>query len=79
MTVEDAMKTLKVAFQEDPEYAFGWHSNIAMAATDANVDVSEKLGIPLTSYSDFNRAGNDAASRFMKLAFDVETSQDMLE
>jgi len=63
INVEEAMKTLKEAFQEDPEYAHGWHCNIAMACKDAGSD---------------HEVGNEAATRFMRQLFDVETSNDML-
>lgn len=77
ITTKQAMDHLSKALKEDPEYAFGWHSNIAMACTDAMVDIKKEL--PLDSTSDFNVAGNEAAARFMKICFDVKTSQNMLK
>jgi len=55
---ERAMKILKKAFQDDPDYAHSWHCNIACMAMDAGTD---------------HKTANDGAGRFMKLAFDVET------
>jgi len=61
--VKNAMETLSKAFREDPEYAHSWHCNLAMACKDAGAS---------------HDVGNEAASRFMKLAFDADTSNDML-
>ena len=61
----DAMDVMRAAFQSDPDYAYGWHCNLAMAYYDAGRDGqndAEQL-----------RIANDAASRFMKMAFGVET------
>ena len=74
--IENAMKVLTKAMKDD-DYAYGWHANIAMACTDAMVDIKKEL--PLDSTSDFNVAGNEAASRFMKLCFNAVTSKYMLE
>ena len=52
-----AMKTVIKAMQSDPDYAWAWHCNIAMAFVDAGGD----------SYT-----GNQGAARFMKLFANVE-------
>jgi len=69
ITVEQAMNRLKQAMQED-DYAYGWHANIAMSVYDeCTTDIS---------HDDAHRIGNDAATRFMKLCFDANTSLEML-
>ncbi len=55
-----AFKVLKESLQLDPEYAWGWHCNIAMMAVDAGCD---------------HKIANDGAARFMRLCFDVDTSE----
>jgi len=73
MSVKKEMDTLKKAMIDDPEYAYSWHANIAMMCHDA---IKEELN--KKSVIDAHSVGNDAASRFMKICFDVETSQNML-
>lgn len=58
--VETAMKTMKRAFKLDKDFAHSWHCNLACTMMDSGVD-------PATA--------NDAAARFMKLAFDVDTKR----
>ena len=59
MNIEKAMETLKQAMKEDYGYAWSWHCNIAVMAQDAGAD---------------HEVANEGASRFMKLAFDVDTT-----
>ena len=61
--IQHAMNMLKISFQSDPDYAHSWHCNLAMAFQDAMPGLDHAIV-------------NDGASRFMKLAFDVETSAD---
>tara|TARA_R110000822_G_scaffold128800_3_gene264700 strand:+ start:282 stop:560 length:279 start_codon:yes stop_codon:yes gene_type:complete len=71
ITIEEAMSKLKAAMKES-DYAYAWHANITMMCHDALrevTDISHKKALLIC---------NDGASRFMKLAFDTETSQDML-
>lgn len=72
-TVQKAMKTLKQAMidegGEPGTYAHGWHCNIAMMCYDAILQKGP-ASLPHTAA---HRIANDAASRFMKLCFDVET------
>ncbi len=73
--VSKAFNVLKKSMNDDSSYAHGWHCNIAMMCYDA---IKEKN---LVSGSNFTHiealeVGNEAASRFMKLCFDVETSQE---
>ena len=77
ITIEQAMNRLIKAMKDEPDYAYGWHANIAMSCLDAIKSTAERL--PLDSYSDYHVAGNDAASRFMKICFDADTSLYMLD
>jgi hypothetical protein len=72
----DCMKHLSKAINSDDEYAYGWHSNIAMSCVDSIVKASETVAF--NSFSDYHAAGNEAASRFMKICFDATTSLHML-
>ena len=65
--IKNAVDTLKKAFKADPAFAHTWHCNIAMAVQDSDKWLRESLSIQ-------HAVANDGASRFMKLAFDVETS-----
>lgn len=58
ITPKEAVETLKAAFAADQDYANSWHDNIACCVMDAGLN---------------HERANDAASRFMKLAFDVKT------
>lgn len=55
---------------ENPDYAHGWHCNIATACMDA-MDLA-------TGIKTSHKTGNAAATRFMSTCFDVKTSNDML-
>lgn len=73
--IETAMNTLKKAIKNDPAYAYSWHANIACMCADAiHSDETE-----CATYYDAHRMGNDAATRFMKLCFDADTSLNMLD
>jgi hypothetical protein len=73
--IAEAMAVIKKAMVDDGpselgSYAHGWHCNIAMACYDAMSDqATAHLGD-----NECLRISNDAASRFMKLCFDVETT-----
>lgn len=58
MDIEQAMQRLRKAFEDDPHYAFTWHANIACCVQDAGCT---------------HEQGNEAAARFMKAAFGVNT------
>lgn len=78
--IEQAMNVLKQAMINDEpsvigSYAHTWHCNIAMMCYDAIAMMSEKNDEPFNT-DDAHAIGNDAASRFMKLCFDVETKQE---
>ena len=68
--VSDAFEIVKKAMKKEPEYAYAWHCNIAMCCYDANTTEQQ--------YKQSLTAANDAASRFMKMCFGVETSRNML-
>ena len=70
ITIEQAMNRLKQAMVDEPDYAYGWHANIAMSVYDeCTAD---------TSHDDAHRIGNAAATRFMSICFDTKTSLNML-
>ena len=60
--VAAAMKTVIEAMQADPDYAWGWHCNIAMAFVDAGGD---------------HYTGNQGAARFMKMLANVEPAHEL--
>ena len=75
MEVKEAFKVIKQAMIDDNpseqgSYAHGWHCNIAMMCCDAIREAAEEI-----PYEQAHLIGNEAASRFMKLCFGVETSQ----
>ena len=69
--IQEAMKVIKQAMDEEGgepgTYAHGWHCNIAMMCYDAILAHDDQVDFA-------HKVGNDAASRFMKLCFDVETT-----
>jgi len=66
-TPAQAIEALSQAFKADPDFAYTWHCSIAMACYDS------MEGYSMLGPADHRKIGNEAASRFMKLAFDVET------
>lgn len=54
--IQKAMKALSEAMNEDEDYARSWHSNISVQMQDSGCD---------------REVANEGASRFMKLAFNV--------
>jgi hypothetical protein len=60
--VADAMKIVIKAMQADPDYAWSWHCNVAMAFVDAGGD----------SYT-----ANQGAARFMRLLANVEPAHKL--
>lgn len=71
-----AMNTLRNLFLVDLDYSYSWHSNIAMMCHDAimQADITDE-----NCTDEIHKVANDAASRFMKLCFDVETNAEMLD
>ena len=69
-----AMKVIKQAMIDDNpsetgSFAYDWHRMVAMMCADAiHDDFTEAL-----TWQDAERIGNEAASKFMKLCFGVET------
>ena len=68
--IKEAFDTLKQAMANDPSYAYSWHCNLAMSFSDE---------LETNKSSDARVICNDAASRFMKMLFDVETKLDPCE
>lgn len=72
--VKEAFNVIKQAMIDDcpseaGSYAHSWHCNIAMMCNDAILsDDTNRI-----TNNDAHRISNDAASRFMKICFDVET------
>jgi len=60
--VPAAMKTVIEAMQQDPDYAWGWHCNIAMSFVDAGGD---------------HYTGNQGAARFMRTLANVEPAHEL--
>ena len=60
-SIKLAMSVLKEAMIKDPEYAWGWHCNLAMASYDEGLKHKE---------------ANQAAARFMRSAFDIDTTKN---
>jgi len=71
MSTQEAFEMLKAAMQDDSGYAHGWHCNIAMMCYDAMhaADIVDENCV-----DEIHSTSNDAASRFMKLCFDVKTA-----
>ncbi|MDH5183382.1 MAG: hypothetical protein OEX12_05775 [Gammaproteobacteria bacterium] len=75
--VKEAFDTIKQAMIDDNpseqgSYAHSWHCNIAMMCYDA-IRANEPLVDDGLLHEDAIKIGNEAASRFMKLCFDVDT------
>ena len=68
VTVEQAVNALQKAMKDEGTdsgtLAHGWHCNIAMACYDSIKDMS---------HDDAHKLANEAATRFMKHCFDVDT------
>jgi len=69
--IKEAMDVIKQAMIDDSpsepgSYAHSWHCNIAMMCYDAMIQT------PGDGHN-HHAIANDAASRFMKLCFNVET------
>ncbi len=73
----DCMKCISSSIQKDDAYAYSWHANIAMMCYDA---ISSKTYDAPYGFDHelAHKIGNEAASRFMKICFDAETSLHML-
>ena len=74
ITIEQAMNAITKAMIDDNpsdkgSYAHSWHCNIAMACYDS---IAKKDG---SNHAWAHDRANDAASRFMKLCFGVETEK----
>lgn len=61
------VEQLTKSFTEDPDYAHGWHCNIAKACYDSIARLDGE------NHDWAHDRSNEAATRFMKLCFNVET------
>ncbi len=73
--IKQAMDVIRQAMIDDNpsvpgSYAHSWHCNLAMAYYDASGPVETDS----QDHKEQLRIGNEAASRFMKLCFGVETT-----
>ncbi len=66
MELAQAFEVIKNAMIRNDDYAHSWHCNIAMMCHDAILEHDDQVDFA-------HKVGNDAASRFMKLCFDIET------
>lgn len=76
-TVPEAMDRLKLAMQQDPDYARTWHDNIAMAFKDGfRWDYDEHIGGVISDgmRDSIHRSANRAAEHLMEQAFGADTS-----
>ncbi len=69
--VPTAFNTLRSALQDDEDYAWSWHSNIAMAVYDV-------LPIPHLADMTARRLTNEAAANFMFRCFKVDMTNNKL-
>jgi hypothetical protein len=60
ITITDAFNRLKKALNDDPDYAWSWHCNIAVAYQDEGGT---------------HQAANRAAARFMRNCFDADANE----
>lgn len=67
MNVSEAMNVIGKNLAEDDDYAIGWKSNLAMMYYDA-------MPYCALHVDELRKVCNDAADRFIKAAFDVDTS-----
>ena len=79
ITVREAMSVLKHEMindnpSEKGSLAHSWHDNIAMACFDAMKEAELNRNHESDSL-DHHAIANDAASSFMKMCFDVDTSK----
>ena len=75
-TTQQAFETIKQTMiddkpSEEGSYAHSWHCNVAMSCYDAIM--REQDSRCTLAHGMAHRIANDAASRFMKLCFGVET------
>ena len=73
--IKPAMDTLRKLFLKYPFYAHGWYCSLAKTFSDTlkNADI-----VDIGCCDEIHKTCNDAASQFMKLCFDVEPNNDML-
>jgi len=75
VTTATPVEALKGMLKDNPDYAQGWHDNIAMCCYDAmRSEYGEKL-----DHDAAHRLANDGAARFMNMCFDVDTLKERAE
>ena len=82
ISVKEAMDVIRQAMIDDEpsvlgSYAHSWHCNIAMMCSDA-IHAANIVDDGDECWEEIHIASNDAASRFMNLCFDVETTTDQI-
>jgi len=74
--VSKAFKVIQKAMHDEGvepgSYAHAWHCNVAMMCSDA---IHQADIVDDNCMDEIHAVCNDAASRFMKICFDVETKQ----
>ena len=60
MNTHEAFEKLKKTMQDEPDFAWAWHCNIAVSIQDEGVD---------------HATANRAANRFMRLCFEVDSKE----
>jgi len=75
--VQEAFEVIKQAMKDDNpseagSYAHSWHCCIAMMCNDAICEAERNIKRQCDGI-DAYKVANDAASRFMKVCFDVKT------
>lgn len=69
LTAAEAFEALKNALQQDADYAWSWHCNIAMAHYDAMSEAG------CDGHDARHKTANNGAARFMKLCFDIDMTK----
>jgi hypothetical protein len=73
-TPKYAMDVLRNAMAADPEYAWSWQANIAMAFFD-----EAKLAMERREPTNMHALSNKAAARFMQQCFEVDLQKEFPE
>ena len=71
----DIPNIIKNAMKEDLSLAWGWHCNIAMAFYDQMNHEYRNSYVIDANKQFWHKIANVSAASFMKLCFDVETTQ----
>jgi len=77
LSPQECMNGLRAAFKANPDYAYSWHCNIAMACHDAILAGDREISEQETEAA--HKVGNQAASAFMRLCFGTITKHPNVE